>query len=135
MRIGLSHIGVSTSWVALAVGVTRCARRAVRRVVVAELAQWRATSMRDVELAEHECAYVDTETEIRPSAARHTGRAPLARVVLLLATRALVWVPELATERHWHDLLWCLWHGRPGRVYVRRQSWRSVLRNGVDRER
>jgi hypothetical protein len=133
MRIGLSHIGVSTSWVALAVGVTRCARRAVRRVVVAELAQWRATSMRDVELAEHEYAYVDTETETRPSAARPTGRAPLARVVLLLATHALMWVP--ATERHWRDLLWCLWHGRPGRVYVRRQTWRSILRDGVDRER
>jgi len=127
MRIGISHIGIETSWVALAVGVTRCAVRAVRRVTAAAGAGWRSST---VVASCADGTHVDTETELRPTA-RTTGRkATLARWVLRIAVQTLVAV-VVRIEHHVVDTLRCFLVGRPGRPH-KRQSWSSIWRDGVE---
>ena len=124
MRIGCDIIGIETSWVALAVGVTRCAVRHARRVLAAAGAGWRSTVL-VTSSADGTC--VDAETELRPTSVAEPAR--LARRVLQIAVIAMVRVVR-KVEHHVADVLRCLVLGRPGRLY-KRQSWSSIWQYGV----
>lgn len=121
--VGLPHMAVA--WTAVAIGVTRCAERAVRRVVTAVGAGWRASSLRTVQVAADDVSTdAPTSVDVTPGvraaapAVDEAIRRPIFTIAAIVATIlgiARVGIALVVGRRS---------IGMRGAV----QSWRSVWR-------